>query len=507
MKYIIALDIGTTAVKAAVFNEKLQPQCYAIEEYTLQTPQSGYVELNPTIYWDHTVAAVHKLLQESQIDPQNILSITCTTQGETLIPIDCDGKPLYHAVVWLDSRASSQAREISQTISPLEFYQKTGLPELNGYCPIAKLKWFADEKPELYQKTEKFLLLEDYLIFCLTGRYVTNTGLVSSTGYFDIKSGTYWTEILNLCGVDVNKLAEVYPCGTPVAVLSKEAAAELGLSEKTMVTTGAMDQLSSAVGAGNIHDNDITETTGTCQFIALTCTDPQMDTLSPVTVYNHAVSGKYLKIMMSQTAGIVYKWFRNEFCDALVEKLGEDGAFARMDELAQAEPAGSRGVLMYPHLTGVQVPYSNDAMRGAFLGIGLDTPKGCFIRAIMEGVGYMLKECIELMGVKPQKILSLGGGAKSSLWCQIKSDICDWDIVTLCQEESTLLGAAILGAVATGLYPSLEQAVSVVEYRKIYHPQQQAIKQYQTGYAAYQQLYAALSPIYELMRGRNNHEE
>lgn len=451
MNYLLTLDAGTTAVKAGLFTQALEPVGFAVCEYTLQTPRPGYVELSPETYWDCAVQAVRRLLAETGADGGQVLSVTCTTQGETMIPVDADHNALGPAIVWLDARAEEQAAQIAARVPALTFYQKTGLPEINAYCPVAKLLWFRQQQPDLYRRARNFLLLEDYLILRLCGHCVTNPSLQSSTGWFDIFSGRYWTDLLQSLGLDVHKLPPVVPCGTAVAPVTAEAAVALGISAGAVITTGAMDQAASAVGAGDLTAGCVTETTGTCQTVAAAVAPQVPQQLSPVTIYCHAVPDMHLQIVISQTAGIVYKWFRDNFCADL-----QDGdAFARMDRLAAQAPAGCRGLLLSPQLAGTQFPRADPAVRGVFLGVGLDTDRACFIRSILEGVAYLLRDSLEQMHVHPTRILTLGGGAKSSLWCTIKAGVCGVPLCAPAWQESTSLGAALLGARALGLVESL----------------------------------------------------
>lgn len=495
MKYLLTLDVGTTAVKAGLFSQVLDAVAFSIREYDLLTPTPDQVELDSAIYWENACVAIRNVLAQSNIDPADVLTITCTTQGETLIPVDAEGNALHNAIVWLDSRAKQEAAWIGERVDRLLFYQHTGLPEVNGYTPVAKLMWLKNNLPVVYHATAKFLLLEDFLIYRLTGRPVSNPALLCSTGYLDIQTDTLWLDMFNLCGLDAAKIPDICPSGKVVGRLTPEAAAALGLPQSVQVTTGAMDQVASAIGSGTISGDIVTETTGTCQAIAATVEKrAAFSEWSPVTYYSHAMSGKLLQIAINQTAGIAYKWFRNEFCPDLVSGGGD--AFERMNALAAKEPALSRGVTMFPHMTGMQFPVVDESARGAFFGVGLDATRGCFIRALMEGVGYMLRESLELMGLSPTRVISLGGGAKSALWCGIKASICGTELQTLESQETASLGAAMLGGMAVGLFPSLEAATGRLAVKDVFTPDAQDAKAYAVGYAEYRAMYRQFAPLF-----------
>lgn len=494
MKYLLTLDVGTTAVKAGLFDENLNKIAFAIKEYSLLTPQTDYVELSTDTYWEKTKDSITEALSKAKIDPAEIVSITCTTQGETIIPIGIGGKPLCNAIVWLDARARHEAEDFAQHFDQLLVYQTTGLPEINGYCPIAKILWIKNNWADIFEQTEKFLLLEDYLVYQFTGVFATNPTLMCSTGYFDINKNLLWTEMLDYYNVEKSKFPVVLESGQIVANILPEIARDLGMSSNTIMTTGAMDQVSSAVGSGNINVGNITETTGTAQVVATTCELQKPLTWSPITIYRHALKDRYLKIVINQTAGMALKWFRNEFCVDLMDL--EKDAFILMGQLAENEPPLSRGLTFFPHMTGMQFPFSDESLRGVFFGVGLDTNKGCFVRSIMEGVGYMLRESIEEMNLQPDSILSLGGGAKSPLWCQIKADICGTKISVMENDESTSLGAAIIGGVGIGVFTDFESACQRIKEKQQYKPQEDYQALYREGFSEYKRMFNAFLPIF-----------
>lgn len=491
MKTLLSLDVGTTAVKAGLFAEDLSPLGLVIEEYTLQTPGPDLVEMDPEIYWQSACRSIRRVIENVDVDATSVQVITCTTQGETMIPVDAAGTTLHPAIVWLDARAREEAEFLSARFTAEEFYQTTGLPEISSYCPVAKLKWLKDRKPDIYDRTYKLLLLEDYLVYRLTGQFVSNPSLQSSTGYFDIHQGRYWEKILTCCGLDSDKLPKLLPCGTIVSPIRPELADAFGLSPSTLVSTGAMDQVAAAVGCGNIREGVVTDTIGTCQVVAATANHAPDLPWSAVTVYAHAIPGKYLLLLINQTAGIVLKWFRNEFCRDLVDHFG-DGAFDEMGRLASQIPPLSRGLTLFPQFTGIQGAVNNPDVRGAFVGVGLDTDRACFIRAVMEGVCYMSRQSIETMELSPETLISLGGGAKSSIWNQVKADITGKIVSILQVEEAALLGAAMLGGLACGILNSLEHsAVS-----RSFTPNRDNHDAYEVGYQRYCKLYDCLRPLF-----------
>ena len=493
MRKLLTLDVGTTAVKAALFDESLSLLGSVIKEYRLLTPASGIIELDPDVYWNSVRCVVRDVMEQTGSSAEDVASITCTTQGETLIPVDQSGQALSNAIVWLDDRARKEAREIASFLSPSAFYAATGIPEINGYCPVSKLLWIKRNLPEVYNSTYKFLLLEDYLVMKLTGRFVTNPAIMCTTGYFDIRTDSIWTEILEQCAVDPQKIPDVLPCAKKISNLRKEVADALGLSCNTIVSTGAMDQVTGAIGAGNIEEGIVSETTGTAMVIAATTNSPALAELSPISVYSHAEKGKYLYVDVRQTAGIVLKWFRDEFC----KDLPKETAFSLMTDMARNVPPLSRGLCLYPHFTGVQAPVPNENARGVFFGMGLDTDRACFIRAIFEGIAYELKESLEMMKLSPLQIVSMGGGSKSDVWNQIKADVLGVSVAMPHTGEAASLGAAVLGGIACGIFPNISTPVKKLQTKEAYLPDRNLADTYTKGYATYKSMYNSFLPLFD----------
>ena len=313
----LTFDVGTTAVKSCLFDDDLRLLSIANEEYTLDTDAGGRVELDPERYWQAVCGGAAEALRRAQLPPSAVSAICITTQGETLIPIGKDGRALRKAIVWLDERAKKQADTLSARFSSAEFYHETGLPELNGFLPLAKLMWIRENEPEIYRQTEKFLLLEDYLLYRLTGQFAAEKTLASSTGWFSLRTDGYWQEGLAAAGIPQEKLPELFEPGTVLpAKLLPDVREKLGFRADTLVVTGAMDQTAGALGAGNLRPGCVTETTGTALCIGAALEKADLDDPNRVTVYRHVKPGLFLMLPFCMTAGLFLKWFKDTFCEA-----------------------------------------------------------------------------------------------------------------------------------------------------------------------------------------------
>lgn len=497
MKYYLAFDVGTTAMKCILFDRDFNETASTSKEYSLIIDRGGRTELDAGKYYSTFCECVQEITGKGY-NRDDIKSVTFTTQGETFVCVNKSGEPLGRAIVWLDSRAANEAEYIRSSIGDAEFYSKTGLWQPDGALPLAKALYIKKNQNEIYQKTYKFMLLEDYLIFRLTGRYVTEKSLVSSTGWYDIINDSYYDEAIDLCGLSKDKFPEILPCGAVVGNVTDE---KCGLSKDTIAVCGAMDQICSAIGSGNISEGIITETTGTALVLGATVNKPVFDTENPITIYRH-FNDKFIYMPYCNTAGIVLKWFKEtiaaEICD--MARKNNISEYQMIDKYAERSECGSGGVIMLPHLSGKSTPEIMPNSSGAFMGITLKTTLCDLTRSALEGVAYMLCEMFEQLkqkGISADKILSMGGGANSRIWGEIKASVCGAAIEVNRYGETTALGAAILGAVACGEYCSVEVAAMQKNVGEIIPPNSEWQSEYEKIYEKYKEIYKLLKPIFK----------
>lgn len=446
MKYILGADIGTTSLKAAVFNENGEMLKAVTKDYTLivngdrvEFPADDYVRLFCEAY-------------EELKTEYDISALAIDTQCETLILTDEQGTPLTNAIVWLDNRAAAQAEEIKAHFGCKRVYEVTGQPEITATWPAAKLLWVRENEPELFGQIKKVFLLEDYILYKLTGNFVTEKTLQSSTIYFDIKNDCWWNEMIEFIGISAEQLPLL--CDSGVKVGEYQGAA---------VVTSAMDQVAGAIGAGVVDGSVISEMTGTTMAIfAATDHFPEYDPASIIPCHKN-YDGKFCLLSWTPTAGIALKWFRNNFC--------ENFDFKELDEIAEEVPAGSAGLVFLPYLCGSTMPKYEPDAKGAFIGITMEHTRAHFVRSILESVACMLKANLDYLGADAIEIRSMGGGASSKLWCQIKADMTGKCIKTLKNNETACLGSAILAGVGAGIFADVKSvSTSLVEIKKIYVP-------------------------------------
>jgi sugar (pentulose or hexulose) kinase len=500
MDLLLGIDAGTTSVKAGLFQPDGHCLAIARQEYELSTPKASWAELDPETYWRGCVTATRDVLQRSLAEPKSVRALSVSSQGETVIALDAAGQPVYPAVVWLDNRAGREAETLAAKFSSV-VYKATGIPEIIPTWTACKMLWLKQHEPAAFGRTSKFLLVQDYLIYRLTGKFATNASIACTSLFLHIVDGTWWKPVLDEIGLTPSNFPDLLPAGAVAGELSEDAALETGLRPSTKVIGGGMDQSVGAVGAGNIAAGIISETTGAALTIQATISSPHIDKDEIVPVYAHSVAGGFLFVPVCPTAGMAYKWFRNNFAAPEMEQARKEGgdAFEMLNALAAQAPPGCEGLVMLPHLMGAFSPQANPHARGSFTGFTLSHNRSHFARAILEGVAFMLKSNLESLsraGIVISEIRSTGGGARSNLWNQIKANVTALPVVTLMNEETALLGNAILAGVAAGIFPGVAQGCArMVAIRERVMPNAE-VDAYVKPYRMYIELDRALRDYY-----------
>lgn len=510
MTLLLSLDVGTTSVKAGVYSAEGRRLCVSHQDYRLSTPAVDRVEMDPEGYWSAVVAAVKDVLSADGVMPSEIAGIGVSSQGETLIALDQVGTPLCPAIVWLDKRAGKEAQDLSRKLGA-DLYDRTGIPEVNPAWTACKIAWLKANQPSVYQKVHKFLLVQDFIVYKLSGNFVTEGSIACTTMLYDIKAHRWWPEGLDAIGLDVGLLAEISSPGKIGGQLSQQAAAVLGLPAGIPIVLGGMDQAVGAIGAGNIIPEMVSETTGGALAIQVTLDRPDLDPTRRVPVYLHSVPDKYLFVPVCETGGMALQWFRDVFCVEETSQAKREGKnpYDLITRQAEGIAPGADGLVMLPHLVGAFSPEYNPHARGTFTGFSLYHGKAHFIRAVLEAVAYMLRRNLDLIqqsGLVVKEIRSTGGGAASRLWRQIKSDVCRVPVVSLADHDTALLGDAVLTALAIGLYRTPDEAVGkMVTTAETILPSPENSTRYESAYQRYCQLNDSLDPYFRAQYGTDQH--
>ena len=499
--YFLGLDAGTTSVKAALFDR--QGRCVGIgrEEYQLSTPIAEQAELDAEIYWQSSVNAIRTAIRQAGVNPAQVRAIAVSSQGETTIALNDQGVPLRPALVWLDNRSVSQAERLAARFDRQEVYEITGVPEIVPTWSAPKILWIRENEPAIFAQARKFLLVKDYLVYRLSGEYATDGSIACTSLLYDIRRHQWWAEMLDAVGISPNQLPTITRPGEAVGKLTSPAAEALGLGAQTLVINAGMDQAVGAIGAGSITPDIISETTGAALVIQVTTPYPEKRSQHRIPLCVHSLPDLYVYEPMLPTGGMAFKWFRDSFGDFEIQAAKESGrdAYELLNEMAAQVAPGCDGLVMLPHLMGAFSPEENQAARGVFSGFTLGHGKGHFVRAILEGVAFNLRQILAALnqaGYHFSEVRTSGGGSRSSLWNQIKADVSGLPIVTLVNEETALLGDAILAGVACGVFSTAAEACAqMVSIKERIQPDANRAA-YEKAYQRYYNLNQCLGPYF-----------
>jgi len=498
---ILIYDFGTTALKTSLYDKNLNLVDCISREFHYEYPQKGFVEMDPELYWELALSSAIEILERNNCkDSVDIISVT--GQAETIIPVGKDGKYVRKAIVWPDTRAEKESGYLKSKICLEDFYNKTGLTEIGPVWPVNKIAWIRNNESEVYKRTFKFLLLKDYILYRLTGEIVSDPTVCSWSGCFDIRSRVWWQDILDIMEIDKQKLPNVRESLDIIGTLRKDVQTTLGLTGKVRVVNGLLDQCASVIGAGNIRPGGLTETTGTVLALATMIDD--INTFNPKGLINimcHGIPGRHMALTYCNTAGILLKWFKDNFCEKEIYEAQRQNrnVYALLDDMAGSIDKVDPKLVLLPHFCGCTYPESNQQASGVLFGLDLGTGKAHIIKAIMEAVAFLLRENINFIennGFPIRDIISLGGAAKSPVWLQIKSDVLNRKIITLENEESASLGCAFMAGLSAGLYTDINYIKKIIRIKKEYFAESTRTEAYERKYRLYLDLYGALRNLY-----------
>jgi len=503
-EYILGIDMGTTSMKAAVFDHKGAKQADAVVEYELLTPDVNFVEAPCQIYMDAIRKCMENIASQNAVDTRQITTVGFSVQGETLLLLDEKCEPLKNAIVWMDNRADKEAEKLRERFGDELCYEVTGQVSFEACWPAAKLLWVRENEPELWAKVRHILLLEDYVIWLLTGKFVAEGSLLTSTEYWDIRTKKYWPEMLEFLGIDEAWLPEIHESGEVVGNILPQMADFLGISPDAKICTGCLDQAAGAIGVGNIRPGIFSENIGAALAICVPTKKLTYDTKRQMPVHYFAIPDTYMMHTFT-TGGMCLRWFRDGFCQEEIDMQELTGldSYYLLDKEAERIPPGSDGLLTLPHLQGSMAPDVNLNAKAVFYGMTLKHKKPHFVRSIMESLGYIIcrnLEAIDSMGLEVEQIRTMGGGSKADLWNQIKADITGKTLnVTYSSQDTACLGAAILAGYAAGIFESIQAAVdSMVVIRKSFEPNMENHELYKKQYKKWRLLFDSLTELFEL---------
>jgi xylulokinase len=506
MGYLLGIDVGTTSTRALLIDEAGELVASHATEYPLSTPRPNWAEQEPADWWKAACASTRAALDRAGIDGEEVAGVGLSGQMHGSVFLDESDEVIRPAILWCDQRTARQCETITETVGGEDVIAETLNPVLTGFT-APKIIWLRDEEPENYARVRKILLPKDYVRLRLTGDYATEVSDASGTSLLNVPERRWSDVMLDRLQIPGEWMPEVFESPEITGTLTNHAAEQTGLAAGTPVVGGGGDQAAGAVGNGIVRSGVVSVTTGTSGVVFAHLDKPAMDEKLRTHTFCHAVPGKWHVMGVMLSAGGSLRWMRDELCAGEMEvaaNMGVDPYTLMTEEAAQA-PVGSEGLVFLPYLTGERTPYPNPNARGVFFGLSLRHGKAHMIRSVLEGVAYGLHdslEIIEAMGVDISEVRASGGGARSELWRQIQTNVTGHPHSIINVDEGPAYGVALLAAVATGVYDSVEDAcastIRTVDTPEVDREKHRAYTKY---HRLYQDLYERLEGSFDTVAG------
>lgn len=508
-KYIVSHDMGTSSDKAILIS--IYGEIIAVErrEYPIYQPEPGYAEQDPMDWWRAICSTTRSVIEKAKIDPADIVGITFSTLMQCLVPVDKSGNVLHPALTWLDSRAAHIMREKLWTpprvqgyniFKLLKFLKITGgTPGQAGKDQIARILWLKYNKPEVLKNLYKFIDAKDFIIFQLSGNFVTSVDLAVVWWLLDTRKNVnkWHSDLCKLAEIDETQLPEVRKSADMVGKVTTEAAAQCGLLAGTPVINGAGDMTAAAMGSGAIEEGELHINIGTSGWVGGHYSKRKIDIPHYTGCIGSAMPEKfYLGMAHQETSGLCLEWLKNNILYHKDQLLAEENVteiYQLMDDLAMQSAPGANGVVFTPWLFGERSPLDDDYIRAGLYNMNLKTNRSDIIRAVLEGVAMNTRwamNTLEKLYYPVKKLNIVGGGAKSEIWCQIMADVLNREINQI--EDPQYAGArgmALLASKSLGFIDTYDQIKEYIRIRKTFSPNPENRDLYDTLFKKFKQIY------------------
>lgn len=501
MAIYLGLDIGTSGTKALLMNDKGKVLATATCEYPVYSPRPAWSEQDPEYWWQACVEGTRQVMRAAKIKAADIAGVGLSGQMHGSVFLDKSGKVIRRALLWNDQRTITEANDIEQRLGG----RKKLLAAANNLAMTGftapKILWLRNNEPKKYERLHTILLPKDYIRYRLTGELATEVSDASGTLLLDIKRRTWSDKMLSALEIDPDLLPPCYESHKITGQVTQSVAKETGLKAGTPVVGGAGDQPAGAIGNGIVASGVVSCTMGTSGvFFAHSPTMVPNDQ-GLVQSFCHAVDGQYCIFACMMSAGGALQWLRDTLWDDQVAALRSKGKdpgqlYPKLLAMAQDVGIGAEGLVFLPYLTGERCPYLDPQARGAWIGLTTRHRREHMVRSVVEAITFGMRDQLEVflsLGIKVNEIRASGGGARSQWWRQVMADAFRKRITTINATEGGALGVAILAAVGTGAYDSVQQAcTAIIHNTDEVKPRAAQAKKYDPVYEQYRSLYPKL---------------
>ena len=485
MKYVLGIDLGTSSVKVILVNRGGVVYQSLTKSFPLIQEKSGYNEQAPEQWYLKTKEILSEIVRKFEGNVEDIEGISFSGQMHGLVLLDNDLNVLRNAILWNDTRTTKQCQDIYNVIGEEKLLEITKNPALEGFT-LPKILWVKEHEPSIFDKAKLFLMPKDYLRFRMTGTIQTDYSDAAGTLLLDVKRKTWSDEICGDLGITKDICPPLVESHAYVGTITPEFSRETGLSVSTKVFAGAADNACGAIGAGILSDEKTLCSIGTSGVILQYEKPNGRDYQGKAHYFNHGKEDAYYSMGVTLSAGYSLKWFQQVFTE-------DESLDSLLKGVGKISP-GSNGLLFTPYLVGERTPHADAKIRASFIGMDQSHTKKHFVRAVLEGVTFSLKESLDILSDNNKElntIISIGGGAKNKVWLQMQADVFNMNIVKLSNEQGPALGAAMLASYGCGWYSSLQECSRVyISYEKSYEPIPANVKLYKSLFSIYKNIYS-----------------
>ena len=462
MKYVLGVDLGTSATKTILVDENGVTCESADYAYPMYQPQNGWAEQDPADWKSAVLSTMKEVVEKSGVNPEDVVGIGLSGQMHGSVLLDENNDPIGRTILWCDQRSDKQVEEMLELMPMEKWLDITANPPLAAWT-AAKIMWIRENEPEKFERCRHIMLPKDYICHVLTGEYSSDVSDATGMQLLDVKNRCWSDEVLECLKIDKSYLGTLHESQDVVGHLLPEIAKQCGLSTNTVVVAGGSDNACAAVGTGVVEEGKAFVTLGTSSVV-YTHFDRYISVPEGgLHVCCCAVPGGWHSMGGPMSAGLSIEWFKNNYCQDIVKKAKEEGKsfYSVLTDMVDEIPIGSERLIYLPFLMGERTPHMDPLYRGAFLGLNTVHTQAHMLRAIMEGIVFCLADCNNMLkdqGIHVNSLRVCGGGSKSRVYQKMLADLFECDIHTLGKDGGAAYGAAILAGVGAGVYPSVREA-------------------------------------------------
>ena len=483
----IGVDLGTSAVKLLLMDEKGKIHNIVSKEYPLSFPHPGWSEQNPQDWKEQSLAGIKELITDA--DKSQIAGISFGGQMHGLVVLDENDEVIRPAILWNDGRTTKETDYLNEVIGKDKLSKYTANIAFAGFT-APKILWLKEQEPENFAKINKIMLPKDYLAYVLSGVHCTDYSDASGMLLLDVEHKCWSKEMLEICNVKEEQLPTLYESYEVVGNVKPEIAEELGILTSVKVIAGAGDNAAAAVGTGTVGEGRCNISLGTSGTIFISSKKFGVDEHNALHSFDHA-DGYYHLMGCMLSAASCNKWWMDE-----ILKTKE---YAKEQE--QIRKLGENNVFYLPYLMGERSPHNDPKARATFIGMTMDTTREDMTQAVLEGVAFGLRDSLEVarsLGIQIERTKICGGGAKSPLWKKIVANVMNLKVDVIESEEGPGYGGAILAAVGCKEFASVEEATEkLVKIVDTVEPDAELVAKYEERYQKFRQIYPTLKGLFQ----------